>query len=207
MTMRSASPLGAPRLLKLYSAVIIAALALAYADPAYAKKSNDQGGDTAANTQSDGASTDGETSGKNSKKAKKRTTDAGGDGNDNDNDNDNDTPSNDNDAPSNDNDTASNDTPSGDNDTVLTTPPAHDADDDNAGSGGSDGGTSLFSPRPRASQAKAKMLRAQKELARLFNLSPAEVQAQFPDGGFDEALVQAANQAKRAERRYKRRRG
>ena len=46
--------------------------------------------------------------------------------------------------------------------------------------------------------------RTQKELARLFVLSQTEIAVEFPDGGFDIALVRAAKRARRAEKAYRR---
>ena len=53
-------------------------------------------------------------------------------------------------------------------------------------------------------QSRAKLRRAQKELARLFGLSDAQITVEFPNGGFDVALVRAAALARKAERAYRR---
>ncbi|MEE9387773.1 MAG: hypothetical protein V3U96_04120 [Paracoccaceae bacterium] len=54
-------------------------------------------------------------------------------------------------------------------------------------------------------QFESSFNRTQEELSRLFVMSDAEIAAEFPNGGFDEALVRAANRARRAERAYLRR--
>ena len=51
---------------------------------------------------------------------------------------------------------------------------------------------------------RAKMRLAQKELARLFALSDEEIATEFPDGGFEDALMKAAAIASKAERAYRR---
>ena len=57
------------------------------------------------------------------------------------------------------------------------------------------------------SSLRAKMRRAQKELARLFALSDEDIVIEFPDGGYEDALMQAAALARRTERAYRRKRG
>ncbi len=57
------------------------------------------------------------------------------------------------------------------------------------------------------SNLRAKMRSAQKELARLFALSEEEITIEFPDGGYDDALMQAAARARKAERAYRRKHG
>jgi len=54
---------------------------------------------------------------------------------------------------------------------------------------------------------RAKMRRAQKELARLFALGDPEIAIEFPDGGYEDALMQAAAIARKAERAYRRKHG
>jgi len=83
-------------------------------------------------------------------------------------------------------------------------PPDDDDDGDDASQ--DDSGTSInIGSRPRLSQIEAKFKRTKKELSRLFLLSDPEIAVQFPEGGFDEALVRAATRARRAEKAYKRR--
>ena len=75
---------------------------------------------------------------------------------------------------------------------------------ESSGSGSS--GTSIsMGSTPSLSQFESTFKRTQKELSRLFVLSDAEIAQEFPEGGFDEALVRAANRARRAERAFDRR--
>jgi len=57
------------------------------------------------------------------------------------------------------------------------------------------------------SSLRAKMRRAQRELARLFALRDEEIAIEFPDGGYEDALMQAAAIARKAERAYRRKHG
>ncbi len=127
MIMRSANPLGAPKIIKLNLAAVIAVLGMLYADPAQ----------------------------------------------------------------------------SGPNSLPPGSPPPSSSDDDSSSSGS---GTSFsLGSTPRLSQFESTMRRTQTELSRLFVLSDAEIAVEFPEGGFDEALVRAANRARRAERSVARR--
>ena len=54
---------------------------------------------------------------------------------------------------------------------------------------------------------RAKMRLTQKELARLFALSDEEIAIEFPDGGYEDALMQAADLARKAERAYRKKHG
>jgi len=102
----------------------------------------------------------------------------------------------------------SGDDPHGDDgDIELSSPPAQgDDDDDRDDASNDDNGTSInIGSGPRLSKIEAKFNRTKKELSRLFVLSDTEIAVEFPRGGFDEALVRAANRARRAEKAYQRR--
>ncbi|MEE9426609.1 MAG: hypothetical protein V3V25_00555 [Paracoccaceae bacterium] len=95
-------------------------------------------------------------------------------------------------------------------DIELNSPPEHDDDDDDdrSGASSSDNGTSIFlRSKPRLNSIEARFKTTKKELSRLFLLSNAAIAVEFPNGGYDRALVQAANRARRAERAYKRNNG
>ncbi|MGR3290568.1 MAG: hypothetical protein ACU0C9_05160 [Paracoccaceae bacterium] len=90
------------------------------------------------------------------------------------------------------------------NDIVLNAPPKNVESIGDRESESSDSGTSiLFRSDKRVSRVEAKFLSAKEELARLFVLTTTEISVEFPAGGFDQALVQAANRARRTERAYR----
>ncbi|MGR3344727.1 MAG: hypothetical protein ACU0DI_16185 [Paracoccaceae bacterium] len=65
----------------------------------------------------------------------------------------------------------------------------------------------FFTSFGSGSSLRAKMRRAQKELARLFALNDQEIATEFPDGGYEDALMQAAALARKAERVYRKKHG
>lgn len=89
----------------------------------------------------------------------------------------------------------------------LVSPPSDDDDndDDDSASNGANSGSFFLRSAYKQSQAELRFERTQKELSRLFVLSKPEIDVEFPGGGFDRALVQAANRARRAERALNRR--
>jgi len=101
-------------------------------------------------------------------------------------------------------DSGSGDNPHGGNPPGQEGDDGDDASNDNASN--DDSGTSInIGSGPRLSQIESKFKRTKKELSRLFMLSDTEIEVQFPEGGFDEALVRAASRARRAEKAYERR--
>jgi hypothetical protein len=82
--------------------------------------------------------------------------------------------------------------------------PAEPADDNSSTADADDEPMVFITTTRSGGQSRAKMRRTQKELARLFAMSDAQIKVEFPHGGFDAALVQAATRARRAERAYRR---
>lgn len=85
------------------------------------------------------------------------------------------------------------------------TQPADEPAGDTSSTAGSDEKSMVFITSTKSSGgSRASLRRAQKELARLFALSDVQISAEFPSGGFDAALMNAAATARKAERAYRR---
>ena len=180
---RSASPLGMRLIVKVLMPAAIIALALIYADPAH--------------SQGDAHGSDGNSS-ENSNGSEPGENDAGGDHSTEGGDAPAD--AGDHNPPEDDNDAAS------DGEEELKSPPHtnSDGDSDNYGSAGNDSGSFFLASSSGNDRAKRRYESTRKELARLFVLDNTQIATEFPNGGFDQALVQAANRARRAERSFSR---
>ncbi len=177
--MRSASPMGARKIARLTLPLLILALALIIAGPAFSN--SDRNGTNTNN--SNNANRNNANNGNNNNG--NVVTDSG-DGTDEPSDN-----------------TSSNTTAPPD--VELTSPPKVSKDNDrDSSSSQDDRGSFYIRSASTKSQSLVRFESSRKELARLFVLTAGQIAAEFPDGGFDQALVHAANRARRAEKVHRR---